>query len=54
MADITAWVEQHKALWARSFDEVIAPGLEEKWKKREQAYEKELKESVSPNFPIPC
>ena len=33
MADFTAWVEKNRSLWTRVYDEVIAPDLEEEWKK---------------------
>jgi hypothetical protein len=33
MEDFSAWVEQHKGLWARVYDEVIQPDLEKEWKK---------------------
>jgi hypothetical protein len=33
MADSSAWIEKNKALWTRVYDEVIAPELEEEWKK---------------------
>ncbi|KAK7185397.1 DNA repair protein/CtIP [Paraphaeosphaeria sporulosa] len=32
--DFSAWAENNKALWARVYDEVIAPDLEKEWKKR--------------------
>jgi hypothetical protein len=44
MADFSSWVEKNKALWTRVYDEVIAPDLEEEWKKREEAHQKELKQ----------
>jgi hypothetical protein len=33
MADFAAWVQKNKGLWTRVYDEVIAPELEEEWKK---------------------
>lgn len=33
MADFTAWVKKNRSLWTRVYDEVIAPDLEEEWKK---------------------
>jgi hypothetical protein len=33
MADSSAWIQKNKAIWARVYDEVIAPDLEEVWKK---------------------
>jgi len=33
MSDFTAWVEKNKALWTRVYDEVIAPDMEDEWKK---------------------
>jgi hypothetical protein len=44
MADFSSWVEKNRALWARVYDEVIAPDFEEEWKKREEAHQKELKQ----------
>lgn len=44
MADSAAWMEQQKALWARAYDEVIAPDLEEQWKKRDRDHKHALKE----------
>lgn len=35
MSDFTKWVEENKGLWARVYDEVIAPDLEKEWIKRE-------------------
>lgn len=32
--DFDAWIGNNKALWARVYDEVIAPDLEKEWKKR--------------------
>ncbi|EAT90897.2 hypothetical protein SNOG_01248 [Parastagonospora nodorum SN15] len=45
MSDFSAWLEKNKALWTRVYDEVIGPDLEEEWKKRDEAHEKELKDS---------
>lgn len=63
MSDFSAWLDKNKALWRRVYDEVIAPDLEEEWKKSiyyticvwnmliefsgDQAHEKELKDSKS-------
>jgi len=33
MEEFSAWVEQHKSLWTRVYDEVIQPDLEKEWKK---------------------
>lgn len=33
MSDFSAWLEKNKALWARVYDEVIAPDLEQEWKR---------------------
>jgi hypothetical protein len=33
MAEFPAWYEKNKALWARVYDEVIAPDFEAEWKK---------------------
>ncbi|KAH3908428.1 hypothetical protein HBH56_174910 [Parastagonospora nodorum] len=44
MSDFSAWLEKNKALWTRVYDEVIGPDLEEEWKKRDEAHEKELKD----------
>lgn len=33
MSDFSAWIERNKTLWTRVYDEVIAPDLEEEWKK---------------------
>lgn len=35
MSDFDTWVEKNKSLWARVYDEVIAPDFEKEWKKRE-------------------
>lgn len=34
MSDFQAWLTNNKALWARVYDEVIAPDLEKEWTKR--------------------
>jgi hypothetical protein len=34
MADLSVWLDKNKALWTRVYDEVIAPDLEQEWKKR--------------------
>jgi hypothetical protein len=34
MTDFAAWIEKNKALWTRVYDEIIAPDLEDEWKKR--------------------
>ncbi|KAF2826452.1 SAE2-domain-containing protein [Ophiobolus disseminans] len=44
MADFTAWSEKNKALWTRVYDEVIAPEMEDEWRKRDEAHERELKQ----------
>lgn len=44
MAGSTVWIEQQKALWMRAYDEVIAPELENQWKKRDQDHKNQLKE----------
>ncbi|KAG9195787.1 hypothetical protein G6011_00908 [Alternaria panax] len=44
MADFSAWVEQHKGLWTRVYDEVIQPDLDQEWKKKEENHKKELKQ----------
>ncbi|KAH8716931.1 DNA repair protein endonuclease SAE2/CtIP C-terminus-domain-containing protein [Phaeosphaeriaceae sp. PMI808] len=44
MPDFSDWIVKNKALWTRVYDEVIAPDLEEEWKKRDEAHEKELKQ----------
>lgn len=36
MAELAAWLEKNKAVWAQVYDEVIAPGVEAEWKKRMQ------------------
>ncbi|KAL5415026.1 hypothetical protein PMIN04_008772 [Paraphaeosphaeria minitans] len=41
--DIDAWVENNKALWARVYDEVIAPDLQKEWKKRIGTHDAESK-----------
>jgi hypothetical protein len=62
MSHFSAWIEKNKALWTRVYDEVIAPDLEEEWKKRkyrhscywnaandkqgEEAHKEELKQSL--------
>jgi hypothetical protein len=33
MTDFATWVEKNKSLWARVYDEVIAPDFEKEWKK---------------------
>ncbi|KAF1979222.1 hypothetical protein BU23DRAFT_595172 [Bimuria novae-zelandiae CBS 107.79] len=43
MADFGAWLANNKALWARVYDEVIAPDLEKEWKKRIEAHDTGLK-----------
>lgn len=35
MADLNALIEKNKALWTRVYDEVIAPDIEDEWKKSE-------------------
>ncbi|KAH6642433.1 DNA repair protein endonuclease SAE2/CtIP C-terminus-domain-containing protein [Boeremia exigua] len=43
MSDFTSWVEKNKSLWARVYDEVIAPDFEKEWKIREEGHQQELK-----------
>ncbi|KAJ4348907.1 hypothetical protein N0V95_005087 [Ascochyta clinopodiicola] len=44
MADFESWVNNNRGLWARVYDEVIAPDFEKEWKKREEEQKTELKQ----------
>ncbi|KAJ4378675.1 hypothetical protein N0V86_005546 [Didymella sp. IMI 355093] len=44
MADFTVWVEKNRDLWSRVYDEVIAPGFEKEWRKREEEHQNEVKQ----------
>ncbi|KAF1917989.1 DNA repair protein endonuclease SAE2/CtIP C-terminus-domain-containing protein [Ampelomyces quisqualis] len=43
MSDLSTWIEKSRDLWKRVYDEVIAPDLEEEWRRRDAAHAKDLK-----------